>query len=86
MLGLPCGKTKIQINYKDDDKDLQELRRICRKISYKHIAKWLIDNVDNENFEFLFILYALGTFLCPTASIYVTDTVLKLMLETSDAF
>ena len=52
FLGLPCGKKKLKINIKDDDKNLKELRRTFGKIPYKDIANWLVDDVDNENFEF----------------------------------
>ena len=52
FLGLPYGKKKLKINIEDDDKNLQELRRTFGKIPYKDIANWLVDDVDNENFEF----------------------------------
>ncbi|KAI9073920.1 hypothetical protein K1719_044093 [Acacia pycnantha] len=48
------------------------------------IGDWLEDKLD-ENFEFLFVLFALGTLLAPSSSVYVSDRLLKLMVVTKDA-
>ena len=39
----------------------------------------------DENFEFLFVIFTLGTLLAPSARIYISDCVLKLMIVTKDA-
>ncbi|KAI9116988.1 hypothetical protein K1719_011987 [Acacia pycnantha] len=42
--------------------------------------------LESTNFEILFVIYALGILLCPSAGIKVSDAVLKVIVATKEAF
>lgn len=84
ILGLPHGGSEIQVQVHEENVLFKNFRSVYKNIKYQTIGEWLMGPAD-ENFEFLFIIFALGTLLDPTASIYVTDRVLKLMTVTKDA-
>ncbi|KAI9125153.1 hypothetical protein K1719_003769 [Acacia pycnantha] len=84
LMGLPCRGEPIKVNINDQHSIYKDLRSVYKKIAYKKIGDWLEEKLD-ENFEFLFVLFALGTLLAPSASIYVSDRLLKLMAVTKDA-
>ncbi|KAI9126368.1 hypothetical protein K1719_002789 [Acacia pycnantha] len=83
-MGLPCRGEPIKININDQHSIYNDLRSVYKSIAYKKIGDWLEEKLD-ENFEFLFVLFALGTLLAPSASVYVSDRLLKLMAVTKDA-
>ncbi|KAI9126575.1 hypothetical protein K1719_002171 [Acacia pycnantha] len=74
----------IKVNINDQHSIYKDLRSVYKNIAYKKIGDWLEEKLD-ENFEFLFVLFALGTLLAPSASIYVSDRLLKMMAVTKDA-
>ncbi|KAI9118714.1 hypothetical protein K1719_010159 [Acacia pycnantha] len=84
LMGLPCGEEPIKININDQHFIFKDLRSVYKSIAYKKIGDWLEEKLD-QNFEFLFVLFALGTLLVPSASVYVSDRLLKLMAVTNDA-
>ncbi|KAI9114745.1 hypothetical protein K1719_014443 [Acacia pycnantha] len=84
LMGLPCRGEPIKVNINDQHSIYKDLRSVYKNIAYKKIGDWLEEKLD-ENFEFLFVLFALGTLLAPSASIYVSDRLLKLMAVTKDA-
>ncbi|KAI9090125.1 hypothetical protein K1719_028821 [Acacia pycnantha] len=84
LMGLPCGGEPLKININDQHSIFKDLRSVYKSIAYKKIGDWLEEKLD-QNFEFLFVLFALGTLLAPSASVYVSDRLLKLMAVTKDA-
>ncbi|KAI9107406.1 hypothetical protein K1719_021443 [Acacia pycnantha] len=50
------------------------------------IGTRIIESTVEEQFEILFVIYALGTLLCPTASIKVSDALLKVIVATKEDF
>ncbi|KAI9076774.1 hypothetical protein K1719_041250 [Acacia pycnantha] len=84
LMDLPCQGEPIKLNINDQNSIYKYLRSVYKNIAYKKIGDWLEEKLD-ENFEFLFVLFALGTLLAPSASIYVSDRLLKLMAVTKDA-
>ncbi|KAK4281527.1 hypothetical protein QN277_013007 [Acacia crassicarpa] len=86
IMGLPCHGRKIETNTNNQDKSFKELKRMYGSIPYKTIGNWLVERKKGMDFETLFVIYALGTLLCPSAAIKVSDTVLKVIVATKAAF
>ena len=91
LMGLPVGGKAIKVNLNNQDTNLSDYRKVYsdyrkayKAVPYKKIAEMLGEEVD-KNFEFLFVLFALGTLLAPGASINVSDRLLKVMTVTKDA-
>ena len=62
FLGLPCGKKKLKINMKDDDKNLKELRHTFEKIPYKDMfVISLNETTMSTNFLSCVLLLCLST-------------------------
>ncbi|KAI9108792.1 hypothetical protein K1719_020097 [Acacia pycnantha] len=86
LMGLPCGGGEIERKAKKDDKAFKSLKRSYGSVPYKMIGTWIIESTVEEQFEILFVIYALGTLLCPTASIKVSDALLKVIVATKEDF
>ncbi|KAI9082799.1 hypothetical protein K1719_035256 [Acacia pycnantha] len=85
-MGLPCGGGEIERKARKDDKAFKSLKRSYGSVPYKMIGTWIIESTVEEQFEILFVIYALGTLLCPTASIKVSDALLKVIVATKEDF
>ncbi|KAI9104390.1 hypothetical protein K1719_022962 [Acacia pycnantha] len=70
---------------KRDQKPLYEALEFTL-VPYKMIGNWIIESKVEEQFEILFVIYALGILLCPTASIKVSDALLKVIVATKEDF
>ncbi|KAI9090909.1 hypothetical protein K1719_028394 [Acacia pycnantha] len=84
LMGLPCGGKGIEVKVTDQNPVFRDFRRACKNVKYKTLGDTLLGKLD-ENFEYLFVLFTLGTLLAPSASIYVSDRMLKVMTLTKDA-
>ncbi|XP_028754490.1 uncharacterized protein LOC114713964 [Neltuma alba] len=85
LMGLPFKGEDIKINVENEDETFKKLRSDYGKVPYKTIGTWLIEGKEEEKFEFLFVMYALGVLLCPGSSVWVSDKVLKVMVVTKDS-
>ncbi|KAI9126600.1 hypothetical protein K1719_002196 [Acacia pycnantha] len=86
LMGLPCNGGEIERKAKKDDKAFKSLKRSYGSVPYKMIGNWIIESKVEEQFEILFVIYALGILLCPTASIKVSDALLKVIVATKEDF
>ncbi|KAI9083318.1 hypothetical protein K1719_034684 [Acacia pycnantha] len=77
---------EIERKARKDDKAFKSLKRSYGSVPYKMIGNRIIENKVEEEFEILFIIYALGTLLCPTASIKISDALLKVIVATKEDF
>ncbi|XP_028771718.1 uncharacterized protein LOC114728933 [Neltuma alba] len=84
FLGLPFDGEEIKVVVNNEDEVFKQWRIVYGNIPYKKIASLLTEENQDENFEVLFVMYALGTLLCPNASICVGDYLLKVILSTKD--
>ncbi|XP_028763105.1 uncharacterized protein LOC114721458 [Neltuma alba] len=84
FMGLPIKGEEIKVAVSGEDEVFKQWRVVYGNVPYKKIASLLTEDKQDENFEMLFVMYALGTLLCPNASICVTDYLLKVILSTKD--
>ncbi|XP_028791761.1 uncharacterized protein LOC114747576 [Neltuma alba] len=84
FMGLPFEGEEIKAAVSSEDEVFKQWRTVYGNIPYKKIASLLTEEKQDENFEMLFVMYALGTLLCPNASICVSDYLLKVILSTKD--
>ena len=69
VLGIPhIGRKIVTIEVGDEDPTFIQLKEDYFQKPYKDILELIISGEEEHNFEFLFMLYTLGTLLCPTAS------------------
>ena len=87
LLEIPCGGEKIdvqKINW--GNSVFKDYKVVYGDVIYKRIGEMLSEMKGNEeDFEFLFVLYALGVFLCPNSYVKVNNGVLKIMTLTADS-
>ncbi|KAI9083268.1 hypothetical protein K1719_034800 [Acacia pycnantha] len=83
-MGLPFGDKGIEIKVTNQNPVFRDFRNVYKNVKYKTLGDTLLGKLD-ENFEYLFVLFTLGTLLAPSASIYVSDHMLKVMTLTKDA-
>lgn len=89
IMGVKDGGYDVELSDSEDD-DIQALKNIhCGKdksrISMREIAKRLRQpNIVNDTFRVRFVLFLLGTLLCPTSSINLASQYLQPLRETSD--
>ncbi|KAI9071588.1 hypothetical protein K1719_046455 [Acacia pycnantha] len=86
LMGLPCGGGEIERKARKDDKAFKSLKRSYGSSPIQDDRDWIIESTVEEQFEILFVIYALGTLLCPTASIKVSDALLKVIVATKEDF
>ncbi|KAI9121829.1 hypothetical protein K1719_007219 [Acacia pycnantha] len=84
LMGLPFGGKGIEVKLAEQNPTFRDFRRAYNNVKYKTLGDTLSEKLD-ENFEYLFVLFTLGTLLAPSASIYVSDRMLKVVTLTRDA-
>ncbi|KAI9125210.1 hypothetical protein K1719_003826 [Acacia pycnantha] len=84
LMGLPFGGKGIEVKLSEQNPTFRDFRRAYKNVKYKTLGDRLSEKLD-ENFEYLFVLFTLGTLLAPSASIYVSDHMLKVVTLTKDA-
>ncbi|KAI9116587.1 hypothetical protein K1719_012754 [Acacia pycnantha] len=84
LMGLPFGGKGIKVKLSEQNPTFRDFRRAYKNIKYKSLGDTLSGKLD-ENFEYVFVLFTLGTLLAPSASIYVSDRMLKVVTLTKDA-
>ena len=87
LLGIPFGGKKIDVQKINVVNSMfKDYKVVYGDVSYKRIGEMLSEMKGNEEeFEFLFVLYALGVFLCPDSYVKVNNGVLKIMTLTADS-
>ncbi|KAI9126137.1 hypothetical protein K1719_002558 [Acacia pycnantha] len=83
LMGLLGGKG-IEVKISEQNPTYRDFRRAYKNIKYKTLGDTFSGKLD-ENFEYLFVLFTLGTLLAPSASIFVSDCMLKVVTLTKDA-
>ncbi|KAI9115098.1 hypothetical protein K1719_014111 [Acacia pycnantha] len=83
-MGLPFGGKGIEVKLSEQNPTFRDFRRAYKNVKYKTLGDTLSEKLD-EHFEYLFVLFTLGTLLAPSASIYVSDRMLKVVTLTKDA-
>ena len=73
--GSSFGGKGIKVEVDDHDQVFKDLRIVYKNVKYKTIGEWLV----------LFVLFTLGTLLSPSASISMSNRLLKLLITTKDA-
>lgn len=86
LLGVPHMGEEVRGDVDEEDEAFLRLRRKYCRVPYKKILSDIMSGKKDDDFEFLFMLYTLGTFLAPTASIEVSDKLLKVMHCTMNGF
>ncbi|KAI9102340.1 hypothetical protein K1719_023542 [Acacia pycnantha] len=84
LMGLPFGGKGREVKLSEQNPNFRDFRRAYKIVKYKTLGDTLSEKLD-ENFEYLFVLFTLGTLLAPSASIYVSDRMLKVVTLTKDA-
>ncbi|KAI9110538.1 hypothetical protein K1719_018404 [Acacia pycnantha] len=84
LMGLPSGGKGIEVKVTEQNPVFRDFRRAYRNVKYKTLGDTLLGKLD-ENFEYIFVLFTLGTLLAPSASIYVSDRMLKVVTLSKDA-
>ncbi|KAI8542544.1 hypothetical protein RHMOL_Rhmol08G0146100 [Rhododendron molle] len=73
ILGLPCGGQKVILK-----REYTEIHELCLRhevgnqgsISFDHLHNYLMNNKkDDDDFKVSFVLYIMGTILCPTSEV-----------------
>ena len=86
LLGIPHKGETVKVDVSENDPSFQELKKVYRRKRYSIILEEIKTKEDTEEFEFLFVLFTLGIFLCPMSSGGVSDLTLKVMFATKDKF
>lgn len=80
LLGLPASGNEVNMDAEEGDASFKEMKARFFRVPYTRIVKDLIDGVyTDEDFEFIFVLLTVGTFLAPTASPSVSNRLLRVM-------
>ncbi|XP_028752725.1 glutamic acid-rich protein-like [Neltuma alba] len=69
FMGLPLKGEEIKVVVSSEDEVFKQWKVVYGNIPYKKIASLLTEKKQDENFEMLFVMFALGTLLCPNTSI-----------------
>ncbi|XP_028083639.1 uncharacterized protein LOC114284889 [Camellia sinensis] len=87
ILGLPCEGSIINVN--GDHTDIEELSnkygvKKCGSISLRSLRNELFDmKVDGDDFKGRFVLYILGSLLCPTSELSINRCFLHSLKDMS---
>ncbi|KAI9120983.1 hypothetical protein K1719_008016 [Acacia pycnantha] len=84
LMGLPFGGKGIEVKLSEQNPTYRDFRHAYKNIKYNTLGDTFSGKLD-ENFEYLFVLFTLGTLLAPSASILVSDRMLKVVTLTKDA-
>ncbi|KAI9122049.1 hypothetical protein K1719_006738 [Acacia pycnantha] len=81
LLGVPrCGE-EVTMNVSDTDPILLQLRKDYGKMKYDDILNVITSGESGDQFEILFMMHMLGTFLAPTSSITPSMQLLKVLKD-----
>ncbi|XP_028751581.1 uncharacterized protein LOC114757063 [Neltuma alba] len=86
LLEVPHTGEKVRTDVDDDDETYKRLKNEYGKVSFTKILKDIKSGENEENFEFLFMLYTLGSFLAPTSQTTVSDKLVRVMCCTMHEF
>ena len=84
LMGLPVGGKGIEVKVSVQNTVFRDFRRAYKNVKYKALSDSLLGKLD-ENFEYIFVLFSLGILLAPSASIYISDRMLKVITLTKGA-
>ncbi|KAI9077352.1 hypothetical protein K1719_040665 [Acacia pycnantha] len=86
LLGVPrCGE-EVTMNVSDTDPILLQLRKDYGKMKYDDILNVITSGESGDQFEILFMMHMLGTFLAPTSSTTPSMQLLKVLTSTMKGF
>ncbi|KAI9119575.1 hypothetical protein K1719_009451 [Acacia pycnantha] len=86
LLGVPHSGKEVTMKVSDDDPVFQQLRKTYGKIKYDDILNVITSGESGEQFEILFMMHMLGTFLAPTSSTTPSHQLLKVLTFTMKGF
>ncbi|XP_028752054.1 uncharacterized protein LOC114756887 isoform X2 [Neltuma alba] len=86
LLGVPHTGEKVKMDVCDDDETYQRLKEEFGKVPYTKILNDIKSGQKKDEFEFLFMLYTLGSFLTPTSQTTVSDKLIRVMCCTMKGF
>ncbi|KAI9109842.1 hypothetical protein K1719_018883 [Acacia pycnantha] len=86
LLGVPNSGKEVTMKVSDDDPVFQQLRKDYGKMKYDDILNVITSGESGEQFEMLFMMHMLGTFLAPTSSTTPSHQLLKVLTFTMKGF
>ncbi|KAI9075638.1 hypothetical protein K1719_042388 [Acacia pycnantha] len=86
LLGVPNSGKEVTMKVSDDDPRFQQLRKDYGKMKYDDILNVITSGESGEQFEMLFMMHMLGTFLAPTSSTTPSHQLLKVLTFTVKGF
>ncbi|XP_028751771.1 uncharacterized protein LOC114727224 [Neltuma alba] len=86
FLGVPDSGEEVKSDVSEDDPEYKRLKDTYWKVPFTQILKRILSGEESDNFEFLFMLYTVGAFLCPGSSTTVHIRLLKVMRHTMNGF
>ncbi|KAI9126267.1 hypothetical protein K1719_002688 [Acacia pycnantha] len=81
LLGVPYSGDKVIVDVSDTNPVYQRLRKDYGKMKYDDILNVITSGEVGDQFEMLFMLHMLGTFLAPTSSTTLDDKFLKVLKD-----
>ncbi|KAI9095319.1 hypothetical protein K1719_026353 [Acacia pycnantha] len=86
LLGVLNSGKEVTMKVSDDDPVFQQLRKDYGKMKYDDILNVITSGESGEQFEMLFMMHILGTFLAPTSSTTPSHQLLKVLTFTMKGF
>ncbi|KAI9113568.1 hypothetical protein K1719_015495 [Acacia pycnantha] len=86
LLGVPRSGEEVRMNVSDTDPILLQLRKDYGKMKYDDILNVITSGESGDQFEILFMMHMLGTFLTPTSSTTPSMQLLKVLTSTMKGF
>ena len=86
LLGVPDSGEEVTMKVIDTDPVFLQLRKDYGKKKYDDILKVIIEGKSGDQFEMLFMMHLLGTFLAPTSSTTPSLQLLKVLASTKKGF
>ena len=86
ILKLPCTGKKVRWDIKEDEPAYRRLKSKFHRMKFADVFGLIKEVKDEKEFDMLFMIYTLGTFLCPSASPNVSEHLLRVVHHTSGGF
>ena len=86
LFGVPDSGEEVTMEVIDTDPVFLQLRKDYDKKKYDDILNVITSGESGDQFEMLFMMHMLGTFLAPTSSTTPADKLLKVLTSTMNGF
>ena len=86
LLRVPCEGKPVGWEVDEDDAAYKRLKYKFYRMKFENIIGLIEKVKDGKEFHLLFMIYTLGTLLCPTASPIVSEHLLKVVHFTQEGF